>query len=212
MRVLPIALLLAAAPAAAADQAWTALFISGPVAKTSRVLAWADVQYRFQPQDAAVVRPGIGYRVSPALDLYAGYARIETLRPGANVLEQRVWQQANYGIWRTSGLTLAGRTRLEQRFRGGDTGWRVRQWVRAAAPIAGTKLSAVASNEIFLALDDTRWGQRSGFDQNRAFAGAALQLAPKLRVEAGYLNQRISVRNAPDRSNDTASLSLFVAL
>ena len=65
---------------------------------------------------------------------------------------------------------------------------------------------------IFFDLDDTTWGQRRGFRQNRAFAGLGARLDPDkhISLEAGYLNQWIDNRNE-DKLNHVLSLNLFLS-
>jgi hypothetical protein len=92
---------------------------------------------------------------------------------GADSDEHRIWQQL---IWSKplNGINFLSRTRLEQRFRddGSDTGWRLRQFMKAAYPLPGNpNMSLVAYDELFFGLNDTDWGTRSGFDRNRLFLG-----------------------------------------
>lgn len=207
-------------PAAADDtQLWSAVFVNGPAKEDSRLLLWFDGHARFRgggdELDVSILRPGLGWRVSPKVDVWGGYARVTTHRNGPDLQEDRLWQQATYQVTEVAGGRLTGRTRLEQRFRetGDDTGWRLRQTLRYARPIENTPLSLVVNNEAFVGLNDADWGQRSGFDQNRAFVGGAWQATRQLRIEAGYLNQHINGHgSAPDRTNHNASLSLNVSL
>lgn len=182
-----------------------------------RVLGWLELQTRFGDDvgdlSQTLARAALGWRVGPRLDLYAGYGRIDTLRDGADDIgENRFWQQALFPIARPLGGSLSGRTRLEQRWdeRGDDVGWRLRQFVRYAYRFEGTRWSLVAWDEVFLALNDTDWGARSGFDQNRGFVGAAFHLTEHVRVEAGYMNQFLR-RSGPDQDNHVLSLSLLAA-
>ncbi|WP_428153426.1 DUF2490 domain-containing protein [Brevundimonas sp.] len=203
--------------AAAQDQVWSSVTANGPVATDSRWLVWFDGHARFreggETLDTTILRPGVGYRVNNRLDVWVGYANVTNRRPGLDVEEHRLWQQATYPIAQVAGGSLTGRTRLEQRFRDGDddTGLRLRQFVRWSRPLGGVPLSAVVSNETFFALNDTDWGQRGGFDQNRAFVGLAWAVSPKVRIEGGYLNQQIDGGPAPDTSNDNLSLAAFAS-
>lgn len=213
---------LAASGSVRADdlQAWVTGAVNGPLAPGSRVLAWLDAQARFRDDaselDVAAVRPALGWRFGPGVDAYAGYAYVVQKRSGPDVVEHRAWEQVGYplGSWLDGRLT--GRTRVEQRMRRGaaDTGWRVRQTLRYARPFAAQpRLALVLWDEAFVTLDDTDWGQRRGFDQNRAFLGAAWQGAWHLRVEAGYLEQRVHGHGrARDRTTDVLSLSIAMAL
>lgn len=62
---------------------------------------------------------------------------------------------------------------------------------------------------MFAALDDTDWGQRAGFDQNRAFIGLGVRLSASARLEAGYLNNLVE-GPAGSSTNHAGSLSLIV--
>ncbi len=210
--------LVVALPATAQDdrQVWSAAFASGPVQSGGKLLVWFDGHARFRDEgdqlDVTIVRPGVGWRVSPRLDLWAGYAHVTLRRPGPDGEEHRAWQQATYPIAEIAGGRLTGRTRLEQRFRegGDDTGWRLRQFVRWSRPIDGSDVSVVVSNETFVAFNDTDWGQADGYDQNRAFVGLGWQATPRFRLEGGYMNQHIASATGPDRQNDNLLVAGFV--
>lgn len=67
----------------------------------------------------------------------------------------------------------------------------------------------VVSNETFIAINDTGWGQADGYDQNRAFVRLGWQAGSKLRLEGGYMNQHINVVSGEDRQNHNLMLSAF---
>ena len=200
-------------------QAWSALAISGPATQDSRFLLWFDGHARFRDDASelgtSIIRPGIGWKATDKVNLWAGYARVTGHRDGLpDIEEDRAWQQATYPITEIFGGRLSGRTRFEQRFRsdlGDDTGYRLRQFNRWARPIEGTDWSYVVANETFLGLNNTDWGQRDGFDQNRAFLGLAWKAAPKARVEFGYLNNHINGA-VDDQTNHNVSAALFLSL
>ncbi|MFN2428203.1 MAG: DUF2490 domain-containing protein [Candidatus Binatia bacterium] len=193
---------------------------SGPLGldRQGRLLGWLEVQTRFDDDMGhlftTIARPGLGWRVNERLDLWAGYARIDTLRESApDTGENRFWQQASFTVAKPFGGTLTGRTRLEQRWddRGDDVGWRLRQFVRYAYRFEGTRWSLVVFDEIFLAFNDTDWGANAGFDQNRAFLGAAVHVTDIVRVEGGYMNQFVERAAASNSSNHILLISLFVS-
>lgn len=201
------------------EQIWTAVAINGPVQQDSRWLAWFDGHARFRDQgsdlDVSIIRPAIGWRLNSRVDLWAGYAWVNTERPGRDVHEERLWQQATYGLGNFAGGKLSGRTRLEQRERssGSDTGWRLRQMLRYGRPLPESPWGLVVSTELFAGLNEADWGQRSGFDQGRTFFGASRALSPKARVEFGYLNQHIRIAGSPpDRTNHNLSVAFFATL
>lgn len=200
------------------NQVWSAVAVSGPIVDESRISLWFDAHARFRDDASelgtSIIRPGIGWRATKNLNLWLGYARVTSHRPGPDVEEDRVWQQATYPVGHWLGGSLSARTRLEQRSRdaGDDTGWRLRQAWRWSRPIEGSMMSYVVANETFIGLNDADWGQRSGYDQNRAFLGLAWQTSAKLRVELGYLNNHVEGRTTGDQTNHVLSLALYVSL
>jgi hypothetical protein len=194
------------------DQTWLAVNAAGPIEKGSPLLVWVDMHHRSfsasGEREVTIFRPGLGYRVSPTLDLWVGYAWVTTARDGRDVREERFWQQATYPLGEFIGGQLSGRTRLEQRTRDGsdEVGVRLRQQLRYAYRFEESPFGLVAWNEIFLGLNETTWGQPSGFDQNRLFAGVSFSPANNLRLEAGYLNQFVDGSSA-DIERDNLQVS-----
>lgn len=200
-------------------QTWTAVLVSGRPVENSRLLVWFDGHARFNDDSSdlgvTILRPGLGWRVSDKLDLWAGYARVVSRADGlADVEENRAWQQATYPVTDLVGGRLTGRSRLEQRFRetGDDTGWRLRQFFRWERRFAGSRWSPVVANEVFFNFNDADWGQRSGFDQNRLFIGGAYRLSEKVRLEGGYLNNILNTAGPGTQTNHNTFLWLFLSL
>lgn len=201
------------------NQAWSAIAVNGSIDDDSRFLLWFDAHARFRDDagelGTTIIRPGIGWKATKGLNLWLGYARVTSHRDGPDVEEDRLWQQATYPVASWLGGSLSGRTRLEQRRRssaGDKTGWRLRQAWRWSRPIEGSTMSYVVSNETFFGLNDADWGQRDGYDQNRAFLGLAWQAKQKLRAEIGYLNNHIDGGTTGSRTNHVLSLALYVRL
>lgn len=212
-------LLLAASPALAEEdvQPWLAVTATIPVA--DRVVVWLEGQARTS-NDASrlnqiLLRPALGYKATSTTTLFAGYAFVPTNPPGpARFNEHRIWEQATFRILGDGrGITLSGRSRLEQRFRegDGDVGHRFRQLIRLTAPVDAKGTQAVVWSEPFIGLNDTRWGQPGGLDRWRNFIGVSLPVASTLRIEPGYMNEVVEQRG-PDRMNHIASLTLNFSL
>ncbi|MEZ0497679.1 DUF2490 domain-containing protein [Sphingomonas sp. IW22] len=216
------ALLLGAAqPAVAEDdtQAWAAVIASGTV--RGDLFLWLEGQARAIDDvgggSQLVLRPAIGARIGRDAHAVVGYAYVRTdPETGRTTKEHRIWQQLQFAALRTkAGAPLViSRTRLEQRMIEGrdDTGWRLRQFVRLQVPIARKgAVQAVAFTEGFFNLNSTQWGARDGVDQWRTFVGVGLPVAKRMRLEPGYLNQRV-FRRGEDRTNHVLSATLFVGL
>jgi hypothetical protein len=178
---------------------------------------WTDGQLRLGDDSSrfsqGLVRPGVGYALNDAWSVWAGYAYIRTDQPYARTPtnEQRIWEQVS---WQgTAGRTdLSSRTRLEQRFHsaGSDTGWRFREMGKLMHPLGSNGIWLVAIyDEIFVNLNSTNFGAKSGADRNRAFAGPGIRFGKPLRVELGYLNQYTFNNNGPDRVDHILSINAF---
>ena len=142
------------------DQSWAGVFFSGTPIKDSKLLVWLDGHARFRDGaediDVSIVRPGIGWRVSPTVDLYVGIASVTQHRDTGDIEERRLWQQAVYQIADFAGGKLTGRTRLEQRFReaGDDTGIGVP--VGAMGRVAASASAAPAGSSYCCIVDSGR--------------------------------------------------------
>jgi hypothetical protein len=177
---------------------------------------WLEAQPRTREEgeemDQLLIRPGVGYALNEHSSLWIGYAHVFNFTAvGDNIHEDRFWQQY---MW--SGSTMLGtftsRTRFEQRWQsnGGDTGGRFRQMFRLSWPLPfHPAASLVGWDEVFVHLNDTNWGARQGFDQNRGFAGVGYRVAPPVLVEIGYMNQYIN-KATIDSMNHVLSLNLFL--
>jgi hypothetical protein len=164
--------------------------------------------------DQALFRGALGWKLSPAVTLYQGFAHVVVpVDGGQDVNEERGFQQLNWTMGKPWGGELSSRTRLEQRWRsdGDDMGWRLREMLRYEKPLrAGSEaLNALVYAEVFVALNDTDWGARGGFDQLRSFIGAELGLPGASTLEVGYLNQLINQRGGDTRVNHVAAVTLF---
>lgn len=164
--------------------------------------------------DQLLLRAAVGWKLSPGVTLYQGYGHIVVpVEGGRDVNEERSFQQLSLVMGKPLGGELSSRTRLEQRWRsnGRDMGWRLRSMVRFEKPFkAGSdKINALIWAEPFVALNDTDWGARAGFDQLRSFVGAELGLPGASTAEIGYLNQIVDQRGGDRRMNHVASVTVF---
>jgi hypothetical protein len=179
--------------------------------------AGTDVQVRIG-DDASrfsqgIFRPGIGYALGGGWTIWAGYAYIKTDHPyaAASTSEHRICEQVSWG-GRVGATALSSRTRMEQRFvsTGSDTGWRLREMVKAVRPLGSASIwSAVVYDEYFANLNSTDFGATSGSDRNRFFIGPGVRLNAAAVMEIGYLNQYTFGTNGPDKNDHVFSASLF---
>lgn len=199
------------------EQVWLNATVIGTL-PGSNVAYFAEVQPRFV--DGAgrlgqlILRPAIGWKFSNAVTAYGGYAHVvNPVEGGRDRNEERLFVQLSWTLPKIGEGTLSSRSRIEhrQQSNGEDTGWRLREMIRYVHPLgrpAATRL--LLSTEAFVALNDTDWGARGGFDQLRSFIGAEIPLAGRSTIEAGYLNQTVNAPGGLTRMNHVASISLFV--
>jgi len=161
---------------------------------------YAEIQPRWREEasefDQIIIRPAVYYAVSKQSSIWAGYAHVVTDPSGRSSFdEHRIWQQFLHNFQPIGSVSIQSRTRLEQRFieNSDDTGHKVRQMLRLTMPSKlNPQLTWVAYDEYFHNLNQTDYGARRGFDQNRAFVGVNWAFKPSLRLEVGYLNQYIN--------------------
>ncbi|PZU61191.1 MAG: DUF2490 domain-containing protein [Sphingobium sp.] len=198
------------------EQAWVNLTSMGSL--SGDLVYFLEVQPRMgdgvSRLDQLLLRGAAGVKLSPAVTLYQGYAHVVVpVDGGRDVNEERSFQQLSWTIGKGLGGEWSSRTRLEQRWRsdGDDMGWRLREMLRYETPLKpGTQgPSALLYSELFVALNDTDWGARGGFDQIRNFVGLEIPVGGASTIEAGYLNQYIDQSGGRGRMNHVASLTLF---
>jgi hypothetical protein len=158
---------------------------------------WVEGQARFDDNFdhwyQGMVRTAIGYSLSDRATIWAGYTWLPTQNIGkAYVSQQDVWPAFRY-ILPTDMGTFMFRTMIESNFiKGDEVRVRPRQMVKFTHPLElEPRLSLVAWDEFFIRTNSTQYGGKSGFDQNRAFAGLGWSFNPNIRTEIGYMNQYV---------------------
>lgn len=147
------------------------------------------------------------------IELSIGYRHVEDWNRGiALPNEERLRQMVLVPF----GSGFSGRVRLEERFNssGGEIGVRVRPRLGFDTPLNDKGLKLFATQEHFLNVNTTAWGQQGGYERMRNAVGLSLGLGGKLRGEVGYLNQYRFGRNGRRDQMDhaaTFTLSLNVA-
>ncbi len=156
----------------------------------------------------------IGYKLSKAVTVWAGYTRVPGYRGALpTVIEQRARQQVTASLGKLAGGTLASRSLLEQRFREGvnETGWRFRQQFKWSHPLRrGGKTAFVLGHESFIGLNRTE-GQTAGYQRMRNLIALNMPIAKPIKAEFGYLNQYDFRKSATDRIAHAATVTLSYA-
>ncbi len=125
-----------------------------------------------------------GVPLIDSLTVMAGYDYLHSFDGRS---EHRPWQSLHHvvqrGPWR-----LVHRVRLDERFVEDvdPTLYRLRYRLRASRPIRGSPWYGLASEEIFVNLNDDDEGPLDGFEQNRFRLGLGRRIFGRLRAEGGY--------------------------
>ncbi len=186
-----------------------------PSLKKGRI--WLEGQSRFDGNwdhwYQGMVRSAVGYSLSDRATIWAGYTWLPTQNQGKPYISQQdVWPAFRY-ILPTDIGTFTFRTMWESNFlRGNQVRERPRQMIKFMHPFDfEPRLSFIAWDEAFYRVNTTDWGGKSGFDQNRAFAGLGWSFNKSVRGELGYLNQYL---DDPNHINATmhhlAMASVFI--
>lgn len=217
-RALPLILAAFAAPAAAQDpdtQLWSQTGATVTAGEfdlgahfIARVSNAADGIYQIQfgvdveRGMGAGIRGGVGYSYVPSYD----QGKLTTR-------EHRVRQQVSFPVAKVGGGKVAGRLRLEQRWRddGEDTKFRLRPRVTWTRPIGPDALEVRLLHESFLNLNDTDWGDEARYDRMRHQIALRRDIAPGLNAEVGYLNQYIFQGARPDEMDHALTVSISLS-
>lgn len=187
------------------DGAWFQAVAEGslnaidPGLKNTRL--WLEGQSRFdQGMDhwyQGMVRAAVGYSLSDRATIWAGYTYLPTQNVkygtsvnGQAIAQQDVWPAFRYVLPTNIG-TFTFRTMWETNFGlGNQVRERPRQMIKFMHPFDfEPRLSAIVWDEAFYRVNTTNWGGKTGFDQNRAFAGVGWSFNKNVRTELGYMNQ-----------------------
>ena len=182
-------------------QVWTPININYKV--NDKVRAFLELQPRVGNDGShlktGIIRPAIGYAITPEITLWAGYLMQASDNRYGNPdnydIENRIWQGLTYKTTFNKQFIFEVRNRLEERFLDHNpneqTRWRTR--FRGEYLIDQTPLSVIASEEIFVNLHNNGYNKsiQEGFDQNRSYIGVGYRFAPEFQVETGYLKQYV---------------------
>jgi hypothetical protein len=158
----------------------------------------ADVE-----RDLGGVTAGIGYSYVPSYD-----------RGRLTTREHRIRQQVSMTLGRVAGGEVAGRLRLEQRWRddGDDIKLRLRPRITWTRPIGDHGLAVRLLHESFFNLNDTDWAGEARYDRMRNQLALRRNLAEGLTAEIGYLNQYIFQGERPDEVDHALTFALSLRL
>ena len=126
--------------------------------------------------------------------------------------EHRAWQSAHHAVEHDK-LRLVHRVRLDERFIEGvdSTIFRFRYRLSTSHPFGDSEWYGLASEEVFVNLNDDDEGPLDGFSQNRLRLGVGRRVFGRLRVEGGYEFQYARRRANPNEFRHVAFLEFSLS-
>jgi len=131
-----------------------------------------------------------------SLTVMAGYDYLHSF-DGSD--EHRAWQSAHHAVEHED-LRLVHRVRMDERFIEGvdPTIFRFRYRLSTSHPFGDSAWYGLASEEVFVNINDDDEDLLDGFEQNRLRLGVGRRIFERLRVEGGYEFQYARRRANPN--------------
>ncbi|TZG28167.1 DUF2490 domain-containing protein [Sphingomonas montanisoli] len=184
-------LLLVASPSWARledEQLW--LQINSTIPVTDRFRMTLEQIGRVGDRQSGLYETEVGilfrYRLSQHVELGGGYRHVNAYN-GNRASDEDRFRQHIIGTW---GPVMV-RFRIDDRInpRGNEIGFRIRPLVRINQKLNDRGLSAFVMHETFYLANDTKWGQRRGFERMRNAVGINLPIVKRVNADVAYLNQ-----------------------
>ena len=197
------------------EQLWLQTNGSVELSENDKVTLEAIARFSDRADGFSHYETGLLYshKLAGGIELSFGYRHVGDYNHGVTLPnEERTRQMVMVPLG--SGFNV--RLRTEQRFNslGPQIGFRVRPRLGYEMPLGQGGLKLFATQEHFINLNTTSWGQRGGYERMRNAVGLSIPLGGKLRGEVGYLNQyrfgRSGARDQMDHAM-TFTLNLNVA-
>jgi hypothetical protein len=149
-----------------------------------------------------LLRPYVSWTLvddEPFIDSFTVMAGYDYLQSFDGRDEHRAWQSAHHAVEHEN-LRFVHRVRLDERFIEGvdPTIVRFRYRLSTSHPFGDSKWYGIASDEVFVNLNDDDEGPLDGFEQNHLRLGVGRHVFGRLRVEGGYEFQYVRRRSDPN--------------
>ncbi len=144
-----------------------------------------------------------------SLTVMAGYDYIHSF-DGRD--EHRAWQSAHHAVEHKR-FRAVHRIRMDERFIEdiGPTIFRFRYRMSTSYPFGESEWYGLASDQVFVNINDDDEGPVEGFEQNRFRLGVGRHVFGRLRVEGGYEFQYARRRANPDEFRHVAFLEFSLS-
>lgn len=216
-RIALLALGLVSTPALAQDQDGQLWIEVGASAELSnKIELMFETNQRFSDDRGGLYESqylaAVGVEIARGVTLTGGINRVVAGDDGrVDNTEWRPRQQIDVSFAELGPGKLAGRVRLEQRFRsdGDDVGHRVRPRIAYALPL-GRAWELEVAHESYLNLNSTDFGQDAGHERMRNSAELSVPVMEKVDAQIGYMNQYRFNEGARDLMEHALTLGLSI--
>lgn len=193
-------LLLSTPFVATAQQAW-GIYFGNTSLPDSRFSVHHELQLRdyqmIGDHQQSLLRLGLQYRLSDAVNLTAGYGYIYTEAEGSPNLpfsENRIYQEASFRQ-RYNIVRIRHRLRTEERFLRGSFRGRLRYCLFLDIPLNDRQMNkgaiyAALYDEVFL---NAFPEDNAVFDRNRLYGGLGYKVSEGLGIQLGYMRQHVGL-------------------
>lgn len=213
-RLLTIAILLCALPASAHassdGQLWLTYTGDFKIDGNDSITATAIARSRSDELSLgqSLLRAGISHRLRDGKSLSLTYTYVRNFNEGtADTIQHRLGQTLTIPLTRhldsriqAEEVNVPGKAELGLRLRGRM------KWVHSLDH--EQKVDLQLSDELIWSVNDTKWGQQSGWTANRASAAVHFDLNDHLGIAPGYTWQLIHRYSNPDRNDHILGLTL----
>lgn len=212
---LALPLLIIACPALAQQQdqqLWLQLNTVVPLDADTRVTLEQIARFSDRQDGLYTTEFGalVGQKVSKHFELGFGYRHVGFYNGNTAADEDRFRQQVLGSFGR-----LSTRFRIDERLHpdGNEIGFRLRPLVRYNQPIGQKGLAIFVSHESFFLANNTKWGQRRGYERMRNWLGLVVPISKTMSADIAYLNQyRFARGGARAQSENALNLQLTINL
>jgi hypothetical protein len=159
-----------------------------------------------------ILRASIIHRLEYGKSLSLAYTHVRGfVSSGPDTTQHRISQSFALPLGNIADGKIDGRMQAEEAFTESydDIGIRLRprvRWVRPLSKKADVELQL--SDEVILSLNDTDYGQKSGFTANRATAAVRFGLGKHFGIAPGYTWQLVNRSNGPNRNDHVLGLTV----
>jgi hypothetical protein len=170
------------------EQAWLQVNTNVPLAEGVRVTFEQIARFGDRPGGLFQTEFGaiVGVKIADNVEFGVGYRKVGAHNGNNAANEDRVRQHvvATFG-------PIVTRLRVDERFHpdGDEIGFRIRPLIRYNHALGHGGLALFVSHESFFLPNDTRWGQRRGYERMRNTVGVTLPISQAVSADVGYLNQ-----------------------